>query len=53
MVSRVRSQIASILRYGSLPPAVLCVLYTAFVMSLFDYCDVVWCPTTAKLTCMT
>ena len=25
-------------------------LYSAFVMSLFDYCDVVWCPTTAKLT---
>ena len=26
------------------------VLYSAFVMPLFDYCDVVWCPTTAKLT---
>ena len=52
MVSRVRSRIASIIRYGSLPPAVLCLLYTAFVLPLLDYCDVVWCPTTAKLTAM-
>ena len=29
---------------------VLCLLYTAFVLLLFDYCDAVWCPTTAKLT---
>ena len=25
-------------------------VYSAFVLPLFDYCDVVWCPTTAKLT---
>ena len=25
------------------------VLYSAFVMPLFDYCDVVWSPSTAKL----
>ena len=45
MVSRVRSRIASILCYGSLPLVVLCVLYTAFVMPLFD---IVWCPTTTE-----
>ena len=36
MVSRIRSRLASIARYGSLPPAVLCVLYSAFVMPLYD-----------------
>ena len=30
MLSRVRSRLASI-RFGSLPPAVLCALYSAFV----------------------
>ena len=52
MVSRagLESRLSSIICYGSLPPVVLCVLYSAFVMPLFDYCDVVWCPTTAKLT---
>ena len=52
MVSRIRSRLASIARYGSLPPAVLCVLYSAFVMPMYDYCDVVWSPTTAKLNCL-
>ena len=52
MVTRIRSRLASVVRYGSLPPAVLCVLYSAFVMPLFDYCDVVWSPTTAKLNCL-
>ena len=52
MLSRVRSRLASIIRFGSLPPAVLCVLYSAFVMPLFDYCDVIWTPSTAKQTCM-
>ena len=52
MISRVRSRLASIIGFGSLPPAVLCVLYSAFVMPLFDYCDVIWTPSTAKQTCM-
>ena len=52
MVSRIRSRLASIVCYGSLPPAVLCMLYSAFVMPLFDYCDVVWSPSTAKQTCL-
>ena len=52
MVSRIRSRLASIARYGSLPPAVLYVLYSAFVMPLYDYCDVVWSPTTAKFNCL-
>ena len=29
MVSRIRSRLASVICYGSLPPAVLCVLYSA------------------------
>ena len=44
MLSRVRSRLASIIPFGSLPPVVLCVLYSAFVMPLFDYCDVIWTP---------
>ena len=51
MVSRIRSRLALIVCYGSLPPAVLCVLYSVFVMPLFDYCDV-WSPSTAKQTCL-
>ena len=50
IVARVRSRLLSICRYGTLPPAVVCLLYSTFVLPLFDYCDVVWCPTTAKLT---
>ena len=46
LVSKTRSRLASIVRFGSLPP----VLYSAFVMPLFDYCDVVWSPSTAKQT---
>ena len=47
MVSRIRSALASILHYGLLLPAhaVFCVLYSAFVIPLYDYCDVVWSPT--------
>ena len=52
MVSRIRSRLASIARYGSLPPAMLCVLYSAFVMPIYDYYDVVWSLTTAKLNCL-
>ena len=52
VVFRVRFRVASIVHYGSLPPAVLCLLYTDFVLLLLNYCDVVWCPTTAKLTAM-
>ena len=42
MVSRVRSRLASIVRYESLLSAVLCVLYSAFVMPSYDYCDVIY-----------
>ena len=52
MASRIRSRLSSIFRYGSLPPALLCLLYSAFVMPLYDYCDVVWSPSTAKQTRM-
>ena len=52
MASRIRSKLGSILRYGSLPPALLCFLYSAFVMPLYDYCDIIWPPSTAKQTRM-
>ena len=52
MISRVRSRLASINRFESMPPAVLYVLYSAFVMPFFDYCDVIRTPSTAKQTCM-
>ena len=52
MASRIRSRLSSILRYGSLPPALLCLLYSAFVMPLYDYCDIIWSPSTAKQTRM-
>ena len=32
--------------------SVVCVLYSAFVMPLFDNCDVIWTPSTAKQTCV-
>jgi len=28
------------------PPLVLCLLYSTFVLPLFNYCDVVWSPRT-------
>ena len=31
---------------------ILDVLYSAFILPLFDYCDVVWCPTTVKQIAM-
>ena len=41
VVSKVRSRVASILRFGRLSPVILCSLYTAFVPPLFYYCDVI------------
>ena len=53
MASRIRSRLGSILRYGSLPPALLCLLYcSAFVMPLYDYYNIIWSPFTAKQTRM-
>jgi len=48
----VRFRISSMLHSGTLPTLLLCLLYSTFVLPLFDYCDVVWTPTTAKLTAM-
>ena len=48
MISRISSRLASIIRFGSLLPAVLCILYSVFVMPLFDNCDVIWTPPMAK-----
>ena len=53
LVSKVRFQIASILHYWSLPPAILCVLYTAFVMSAWLLRRLVSYYCTTKLTSST
>ena len=37
VISRVRHRLATIIRYGSLPPTILCVLYSAFVLPVFDF----------------
>ena len=52
MASRIRSRLSSILCYGLLSPALLCLLYSAFVMLLYDCCDVIWSPSTAKQICL-
>ena len=31
------------------PPAVVCSIYSAIVLPIVDYCDVVWRPTTASV----
>ena len=54
MVSRVRFRLASVVGITlSFYTYSCCVLYSAFVMPLFDYCDVVWPPSTAKLNYLT
>ena len=52
VMSRARSRVASFLHFGSLSPMILCALYYAFVLPVYDYCDVVWSPTTVKFTGM-
>lgn len=52
IATRARSGLSFIFRYGTLKPTVLCLLYSAFVLPLFDYCDIVWYPTTAKFTAL-
>ena len=41
MISRVTSRLVSIIRFGSLSPAVLFTFIQPFVMPLFDYCDII------------
>jgi len=52
IATRARSGLSFIFRYGTLKPTVLCLLYSTFVLPLFDYCDIVWYPTTAKFTAL-
>jgi len=52
VVCRIQSRVASLLQFGSLSPVIVCALYTAFMLPLYDYCDVVWSPTTSKFTSM-
>ena len=50
MASKIRSRHSSLFCYGSMPTASLCLLYSAFVMPLYDYCDVISSLFTAKQT---
>ena len=44
-----RGKVYSINRLNP-PPAVRKLLYQGYILPVFDYCDVVWAPTTAKQT---
>ena len=49
ILRRVRAKVYSINRINP-PPMVRKLLYQGYVLPIFDYCDVVWAPTTAKQT---
>ena len=49
ILRRVRGKVYSINRINP-PPMVRKLLYQGYVLPIFDYCDVVWAPTTAKQT---
>ena len=49
ILRRVRGKVYSINCLNP-PPAVRKLLYQGYILPVFDYCDVVWAPTTAKQT---
>ena len=49
ILRRVRGKVYSINRINP-PPMVRKLLYQGYVLPIFDYCDVVWAPTTVKQT---
>ena len=49
ILKRVRGKLAAINRLRPLPPSVFLLLYKAFIVPIFDYCDVVWQPSSARL----
>ena len=49
VLRRVRGKVYSI-NHLNPPPTVRKLLYQGYILPIFDYCDVVWVPTTAKQT---
>ena len=46
VLKRVRNKLDSIGRLKPLPPRLLSFLYLVYVLPIFDYCDIVWSPST-------
>ena len=46
VLKRVRNKLDSIGRLKPLPPRLLTFLYLVYVLPIFDYCDIVWSPST-------
>lgn len=44
VLNRVRHKLNAIGRLKPLPPRILSLLYQSFVVPIFDYCDIVWSP---------
>lgn len=49
VLQSVRAKLAAIVRLKPLAPAVITLLYKAYVVPVFDYCDVVWQPSSVRL----
>ena len=49
VLERVRAKMASIARLQPLTPRVIAMIYKAFVVPSYDYCDTVWQPSSAKM----
>ena len=50
VLKRIRCKLYALYRLKPLPGHLLFRLYQAFVLPVFDYCDVVWAPTTVSLS---
>lgn len=48
VLNRTRNKLASIGRLKPLPPNLLSLICTSYVLPIVDYCDVIWCPSTSK-----
>ena len=49
VLKSVRGKIVAILRLGNLPSKVTAMLYKVYIFPIFDYCDIVWRPTSTRL----
>ena len=49
VVKRARLKLFAIYRLLPLPPNIISLLYKALILPIFDYCDIVWSPSTIKL----
>ena len=50
VLKKARYKLFALNRLKPLPDNLLCQLYQAFVLPVFDYCDAVWTPTSVLLT---